>query len=154
MKKSGAKAVILDHDGVLGPNLSPEPDSTGKAFISDCLSVFGSGKVFILSNTKKMKEARRRFYSGSQMNGVTFIEASAKPSLEGLYVAEQKSGVNAKEIAVVDDGILTGILMAIDGGAVAVYVEREKMDESLTAKLARIFTIWPQKFILRFITLL
>ncbi len=149
MKKSGAKAVILDHDGVLGPNLSPEPDSTGKAFISDCLAVFGAGKVFILSNTKRMKEARRRFYSSAQMNGVTFIEAEPKPSLEGLYVAQQKSGVNAKEIAVVDDGILTGILMAIDGGAIAVYVRREKMNESLIAKLARIFTIWPQKIIYR-----
>ncbi len=142
IKGLGAEAVILDHDGVLGPNFSDMPDETGARVIRDMARLF-SGKVFILSNSIRKKAAREKAYA-ERFPEVIFIKAKRKPDPDGLYIASKLCGVPADRIAVIDDGMLTGILMAAASGAIPLYAKRRELKESLFAKAVRLMTTLPQ----------
>ncbi len=137
------KAVVLDHDGVLGPNRSEGPDETGLAILGRCVEAFGSGKVFILSNTRAKRDARSRTYA-RLVPDVTYLRANHKPDPEGLLMASRQCGVAMGDIAVVDDGLMTGVLMAVSCGARPVYARRRRLSETLRAKAIRLSTTWPQ----------
>jgi len=139
----GVKAVVLDHDGVLGPNRSEGPDETGLAILAKCVETFGSGRVFILSNTRAKQDARSRTYERIAPD-VTYIRANHKPDPEGLLTASRQCGVAMGDIAVVDDGLMTGVLMAVSCGSRPVYARRRRLRETLRAKMIRLFTTWPQ----------
>lgn len=153
LKKLGAQAVILDHDGVLGPIRSKAPDVTGAKLIHDLVEAFGVGKVFILSNTKSAKESRRDMYSDRYKN-VTYLMAMRKPHPEGLNMASTLSGVPYGKITVVDDGILTGGLMAVENGAIPVYVTRKHIEENAAEKAGRLLVTLPQAAFVRLIAFL
>lgn len=150
LKKMGAQAVILDHDGVLGPIRSKTPDGMGEKLIHDLVEVFGVGKVFILSNTKSQRESRRDMY-GDRYKNVTYLLAMRKPHPEGLNMASALSGVPCAKIAVVDDGILTGGLMAVENGAIPVYVTRKRIEENAAEKAGRLLVTLPQAAFVRLI---
>lgn len=150
LKKLGAQAVILDHDGVLGPIRSQSPDGIGEGLIHALVEAFGVGKVFILSNTKSTRESRRDMY-GAQYKNVTYLMASRKPDPEGLNMASTLSGVPCGKIAVVDDGILTGVLMAVENGAIPVYVTRKHLQENPAQKAGRLLVTLPQVAFVRLI---
>jgi predicted HAD superfamily phosphohydrolase YqeG len=143
LKKIGAQAVILDHDGVLGAIRSKVPDGIGAKLIHDLVEAFGVGKVFILSNTKSAKKSRRAMYA-DRYKGVTYLMAARKPHPEGLNMAVTLSGVSYGKIAVVDDGILTGGLMAVENGAIPVYATRKRIEENSAQKVARLLVTLPQ----------
>ena len=150
LKRLGAQAVILDHDGVLGPIRSQAPDGIGEKLIIDLVGHFGVGKVFILSNTKSTRESRRDMYEARYKN-VTYLMAPRKPDPEGLKMAVALSGVPFGKIAVVDDGILTGGLMAVENGAIPVYVTRRSIDENTAEKAGRLLVTIPQVAFVRVI---
>ncbi|MBF0292702.1 MAG: hypothetical protein HQK86_11170 [Nitrospinae bacterium] len=150
LKKLGAQAVILDHDGVLGPIRSQSPDGIGEKLIHALVEAFGVGKVFILSNTKSTRESRRDMYE-ARYKTVTYLMASRKPDPEGLKMAVTLSGVPSGKIAVVDDGILTGGLMAVENGAIPVYVTRRRIDENTTEKAGRLLVTIPQVAFVRLV---
>ena len=151
LRATGAWAVILDHDGVLGPNMSERPDETGMALIRRALDAFGPGKVFILSNTRRRRAVRSAFFA--TVPGVTYLIAERKPDPDGLRQASRLAGVSADRIAVVDDGPLTGGLMAITSGAIPVYAIRSSMAESPAAFLIRQLTTLPQRAVIRLLAL-
>jgi predicted HAD superfamily phosphohydrolase YqeG len=150
LKKSGAHAVILDHDGVLGPIRSKTPDSTGEKLINDLVTAFGENKVFILSNTKSARASRRDMYR-DRYKSVTYLMALRKPDPEGLNIASRLSGVPCEKIAVVDDGILTGGLMAVENGAIPVYATRKHLEENAAKKAGRLLVTLPQIAFVRLI---
>lgn len=143
LKKLGAQAVILDHDGVLGPIRSKAPDMAGEKLIHDLAGGFGAGRVFILSNTKSARQSRRDMYA-SRYKNVTYLMAMRKPHPEGLKMASSLSGVPCGKIAVVDDGVLTGGLMAVENGAIPVYVTRKSIEENVAEKAGRLLVTLPQ----------
>ncbi|VAX24520.1 hypothetical protein MNBD_NITROSPINAE02-1978, partial [hydrothermal vent metagenome] len=150
LQKLGARAVILDHDGVLGANRSLLPDEAGLKLIGEMLSAFGPGKVFILSNTRAMKEGRGKAF-GSSIPEVIYIRGEKKPGTGGLLMASRLSGVPAKKIVVVDDGLLTGVLMAIRGGAIPFYAKRKQLEEKLAPMIMRLTTTGAQLAIFKFV---
>lgn len=151
LRATGAWAVILDHDGILGPNFSRRPDESGMALINRALEAFGPGKVFILSNTRRRRAARSAFYGA--IPGVVYLIAERKPDTDGLRQAARLSGVSADRIAVVDDGPLTGGLMALTGGAIPVYAVRSCLNESPAAFVIRQLTTLPQRALIRILAL-
>ncbi|VAX20498.1 hypothetical protein MNBD_NITROSPINAE04-468 [hydrothermal vent metagenome] len=152
-KKLGAGAVVLDHDGVLGPSRSDAPDETGIEILNNAVKAFGAGKVFILSNTSSKREIRELEYE-NLVDGARYIKSEKKPDPAGLDIASDLSRIDIRKIAVIDDGPLTGILMALSSGAIPVYVKRKRMSENLLAKAVRLSTTWPQIALVRFLNLL
>ncbi len=150
LQKLGARAVILDHDGVLGANRSLLPDEVGLKLIGEMLTAFGPGKVFILSNTSAMKEGRGKAFDSS-IPEVIYIRGEKKPGTGGLLMASKLSGVLPEKFAVVDDGLLTGVLMAIRGGAIPIYAKREKLEEKLGPMIMRLTTTGSQIAIFKFV---
>lgn len=150
LRKLGAQAVILDHDGVLGPIRSKAPDEIGAKLIHDMVEAFGENRVFILSNTKSAKKSRSGVY-GAQYKSVTYLMAARKPDPEGLNMAITLSGAPCGKIAVVDDGILTGALMALENGAIPVYVTRKRIEENAAEKAGRLLVTIPQAAFVRLI---
>ncbi len=149
----GAKAVIFDHDGVLSPSLANCPDTTGEKLLLATVKSFDEDTVFVLSNTRRRKKERTKLFQGS-FPGVTYLVAKAKPDPEGLFTAAHISGVDTSSIAVVDDGLLTGVLMAVEMGAIPVYAIRKSLDETIEAKLTRLVTTWPQIALLKVVQFL
>lgn len=135
----GAEGVILDHDGILSAMGAEGPDETGEALIESLVDRFGHGKVYILSNSRSARSARFEHYE-KQWPGVGYIMAARKPNATGLYQVVGLSGVPAEKIAVVDDGILTGILMAVENGAIPVYALRKELTETGWQKFWRLAT--------------
>ncbi len=145
----GAEAVVLDHDGVLGPSRSAGPDETGIELLKSAVKAFGPGRVFVLSNTRSKRDIRQETYD-KDFPGARYIKAERKPDPEGLKTASRLSGVPVEKIAVIDDGLLTGILMAVATGAMPVYARRRSfLNESAHAKAVRLFTTWPQITVVR-----
>ncbi|MBI4666528.1 MAG: hypothetical protein HY751_08985 [Nitrospinae bacterium] len=148
LKSLGAKVVILDHDGVLGPIWSATPDATGSGVIEKMLEAFGDGRVFVLSNTKRAMETRKEAY-GRLYPKVNYLVARRKPDPEGLMMASRAAGVEVSQIAVVDDGVLTGILMAVENGAIPVYVLRASLEDNLITRTALKLVTLPQAALAR-----
>ncbi len=144
-----AEAVVLDHDGVLGPSRSEVPDETGMEILHNAVEAFGAGKVFVLSNTSSKRDIRERRYE-RLVDGVRYIKSKKKPDPAGLNIASGLSGVPVEKIAVIDDGLLTGILMAVASGAMPVYARRRSfLKDGAHAKAIRLFTTWPQIALVR-----
>lgn len=152
LKSFGADAVILDHDGILGAARSARPDHVGEILLADMVREFGDGKVFILSNTRSAKSLRTQTYQTSYPD-VVYINSRRKPDPEGLQSAAKICGAPINKIAVVDDGLLTGVLMAVDSGAIPVYALRERIEETFTTKVMRLGVTMPQLALVRLFSL-
>ncbi|MDH5637014.1 MAG: hypothetical protein OEZ04_00815 [Nitrospinota bacterium] len=153
LSELGAQAIVLDHDGVLGANMSVGPDEAGQELIRNAVAVCGPGMVFILSNTQSKRKERRAHYT-DKYRDVVYLLAKAKPEPDGIMQAAWASGAPMDKIAMVDDGLMTGVLMALESGAIAVHAKRRVMDESLSAWLIRLATTWPQSGMARVMELL
>jgi len=143
IKGVGAEAVILDHDGILSPARAKLPDDTGLRLIDELIEGFGADKVFILSNTRTRRNERFQYFEEVYPD-LDYLVANRKPDGEGLEMASRASGVPREKIAMVDDGLTTGILMAVEHGAIPLYAVRRSLDESFSAKLVRLATTVPQ----------
>lgn len=142
-QRPGIQAVILDHDGVLGPMRSHRPDATGMKTLEMAIEALGAGRVFILSNTRSKQKEREEAYANLPIKTI-YIKSRKKPDAEGLMLASKISGAAPENIAVLDDGPLTGILMALTCGARAVYTKRRKLEEPWRARAVRLLTTVPQ----------
>jgi len=149
----GARAIVLDHDGVLGPNMSHGPDKAGEELLKRAVTVFGAGSVFVLSNTRRSLKERRDWYE-KNFKDVVYLTAKRKPDQDGMLQASWASGVDVEAIAVVDDGLLTGALMALEAGGIPVYAVRRAMAESAKARLIRLGTAGTQRIAVRIMALI
>jgi predicted HAD superfamily phosphohydrolase YqeG len=153
LRNLGAKAVIFDHDGVLGPSRASKPDETGLRLIHATMAEFGKGNVFVLSNSRSRREVRLSYFQ-KEIPDVGYLVADRKPSREGLDMAVKLSGKPASAIAMVDDGLLTGGAMALEQGAIAVYgVRKNPGAENIFSKAIRVVATYSQIALVRLLAM-
>jgi predicted HAD superfamily phosphohydrolase YqeG len=120
LKSSGVSALALDFDGVLAGHGAPAPLPEAIEWLTDCVSIFGSDRIFILSN--KPTEERILWFS-DHFPGIRFIAGvRKKPYPDGLKKTGALAGVPLSTILMVDDRLLTGCLAAINAGARPCYI--------------------------------
>lgn len=146
-RSKGVEAIIFDHDGILAPFGRLGPDRSGAEALREFLEKLGPGKVFILSNSSRLRAARSEYYSRAWPEVGYLLPSAKKPDPEGIIEASRLAAVPVGKIGVIDDGALTGILMALSVGAVPFYATRSELDESFSACMSRLFFTWPQLFI-------
>ena len=121
-KSSGIAAVALDFDGVLAPHGAPVPIPEAVVWMKQCEAVFGSERIFILSN--KPTDGRKRWFA-ENFPGMRFITGvRKKPYPDGLKKTGELAGVPLSSIMMVDDRLLTGCLAALVAGARPCYIRR------------------------------
>ncbi len=122
VKAQGIRALALDFDGVLASYGEREISPTIGSWLNNSIEVFGQGKVFILTN--KPTEARESYFS-EHFKGVILVRAARKkPYPEGIFQILQRVKIEARELLVVDDRLLTGILAAIIAETTACYITK------------------------------
>lgn len=128
LKEQGIKCIALDMDGVLvsygGEQLNPEI----KQWLNNCLTVFERGRVFILSN--KSSPGRIEYFSSHFKELGVLFPKKKKPYPDGIYEIVKLTNTDPKELLVVDDRLLTGILAAIIADSQAFYVTKPLVDLS------------------------
>lgn len=125
LKANGIKAVVLDFDGVLAAYGETRPKKKLEAWLEGCMSLFGADHVFILTNKP---EKLRRDYCLSRFPGIVFVQSRKKPYPDGLNAILEKEKISPKELVMVDDRLLTGILAAVLVGAKPILVTKPFKD--------------------------
>jgi predicted HAD superfamily phosphohydrolase YqeG len=115
----GINAIVLDFDGVLAAYGDDRPKAELDSWLNSCVQIFGPGFVFILSN--KPTEARKNYFN-HHFQGIEFVVSRKKPYPDGIRQIARSIQRAPKELLVVDDRLLTGILAAIIAGASARYL--------------------------------
>lgn len=106
LQNQGIKILALDFDGVLAAHGETFPHPDAQRWLIQSINFFGKQNIFILSNNP-FKERQAYF----EELGISFISSTKKkPYPDGLYEIAQRAQVNLKEIVLVDDRLLTGIL--------------------------------------------
>ena len=120
LRAQGTKALILDFDGVLATygEVSPEPEL--ESWLNACIQTFGSGNVLILSN--KATQQRVEYFAKYFKGIVFFVCQKKKPYPDGLLEIKALTQFDSKELLIVDDRLLTGILAAIITNTPALYL--------------------------------
>ncbi|KAB0666099.1 hypothetical protein F6V25_06390 [Oryzomonas japonica] len=116
----GITALALDFDGVLAPHGFPEPLPEAREWLIRCSTVFGTDRIFILSN--KPTEARRIWFR-NHFPEIRFISGvRKKPYPDGLHKVGELAHAPLSAILMVDDRLLTGCLAALTAGARPLYI--------------------------------
>lgn len=103
IKKSGAKAVLIDADNTLAFHDSQQPYPGVVNWIKEIIAA-GIPMIIISNNNA---ERVRPF---AEKLGLPFAEKSAKPLPKGFVKACKRLGVSPKETAVIGDQIFTDVL--------------------------------------------
>ncbi len=118
----GIRVLILDFDGVLAPHADPYPLPCLHPWILDCLRVFGTAQVFVLSN-KPMPIRIAHF--AATYPGLRWVQAARKkPYPDGLQQVLAETGVPAPQVLLLDDRLLTGMLACCLAGTQGIYIRR------------------------------
>ncbi len=124
LKKQGINVLVLDFDGILAYHGANRPLPVMQHWLRECVQVFGTKNIFILSN-KPMLQRRAYF----QTHGIRFITGVAKkPYPDGLHAIQRLTQQPAQAIALVDDRLLTGVLASVIAGSRPVYVPQAYAD--------------------------
>jgi predicted HAD superfamily phosphohydrolase YqeG len=117
---AGGLILVLDFDGVLAPHGYDAPLPAVDAWLRECAAAPGIRGVTILSN----KPTRRReAYFAEHHPGVRFVTGvRKKPYPDALLALMAADGAEPRQIVVVDDRLLTGILAGVLAGTQCVYV--------------------------------
>jgi uncharacterized protein len=106
LKNQGIKIIVLDFDGVLAAHGETFPHLEAEQWLRNCITTFGKEQVFILSNNPF--QARQDYF---EKLGIKFIASvKKKPYPDGLNTIIQQVSCHAKELVLIDDRLLTGIL--------------------------------------------
>jgi predicted HAD superfamily phosphohydrolase YqeG len=110
LKEQGIKVLVLDFDGVLASHGELAPAKELESWLKACITVFGSKQLFILTNKPT---SNREQYFAKYYPEIQFTKCRRKkPYPEGLQGILSLSNTAAQEVLVVDDRLLTGILVA------------------------------------------
>lgn len=110
LKARGIKVVVLDFDGVLAAHGALVPLPKVVSWLQAAMQ-WPNFEWVIFSN--KPTSARARYFQAN-FPKIHFISGvRKKPYPDGLHVVLEKFPVQAKEILMVDDRLLTGILAGI-----------------------------------------
>jgi uncharacterized protein len=120
LKAQGIEALILDFDGVLASHGESEPNSEVSHWLHACLKIFGDGKIFILTNEPTLS---RENHFKDKLSGIKWLTPERKkPFPDGALAVINQSGIQPETLLLVDDRLLTGILMAAIVGIPGLYV--------------------------------
>jgi len=122
LKEQGIKAVALDVDGVLTAYGEESVSLEIGNWLSQLVQVFGGNNVFILSN--KPTANRIEYFSYNFRKIKSILPNNKKPYPDGIMEILQLKKINSKELLVIDDRLLTGILAAAIANASVLYVTK------------------------------
>lgn len=89
---NGIKIMVLDFDGVLAAHGGKKINPDISQWLSDCIQVFGTGNVFILTNRPSTERAD---YFAKNFSGVEFIfPTRKKPYPDSILSILQKTQVD------------------------------------------------------------
>jgi predicted HAD superfamily phosphohydrolase YqeG len=117
--KQGIRILILDYDGVLTAHGEIEPSSEVIEWLQQAVAMFGSQKIFILSNNPL--QSRAEFFTEFFTKKIIFINkeflSRPKPYPDGVQVVLRDVGVDGtmitkSQVLLVDDRLSSGILAA------------------------------------------
>lgn len=120
MAAHGVQALALDFDGVLAPHAADQPLPEVVDWLERAVAVFGTGRIFILSNRPY---GPRVDWFASHFPGIGFVSGvRKKPYPDGLIKTGELASVPLSSILMVDDRLLTGCLSALLAGARPCYI--------------------------------
>lgn len=105
LQAAGIKTLILDFDGVLNSHGEDALEPELVAWLNHSINLF---KVYILSN--KPTPARQQYFATNFPASNFIIATQKKPYPAGILQICQLSGNIGREIVIIDDRLLTGIL--------------------------------------------
>ncbi len=122
LKHKNTVILVLDFDGVLAAHGELYPTKELHDWLHKCIDVFGSSKIFILSN--KPLPARIAYFN-QYYPGIRYIaNVRKKPYPDGLQEIMAVTGQPAEALMLVDDRLLTGGLAACIANVQVTYISR------------------------------
>jgi len=120
IRKQGFKAVILDFDGVLASHGEAELSPEIAGWLNNFIRVWKEETIFVLSNKPEIVRIRyfKKYYPGIKF----IIPLRKKPYPDSILQVLQLTGVDARELLVLDDRLLTGVLAAVIANTQARYI--------------------------------
>jgi predicted HAD superfamily phosphohydrolase YqeG len=116
----GVSVLVLDFDGVLAPHGNDAPLPEVEEWLGGCAVTLGAERIFILSNRP---DPARADYFRRKFPGVRFVSGvRKKPFPDGLLRIMELSGAVPRQVVMLDDRLLTGVLGACLAGVGVVYV--------------------------------
>jgi HAD superfamily phosphatase (TIGR01668 family) len=120
LQKQGLQVLVLDFDGVLTAHGEVSLSPSIVEWLSKSVGLLGPDKVFILSN---QPNTDRVLYFQEHFPGVQVVKAARKkPYPDGIEAILTLTGVPKRDLLMVDDRLLTGILAAVISGVSACWV--------------------------------
>ena len=135
--EKGTKALIIDFDGVLASHDKIEPIEEAKQWLRECCKVFGSNKIFILSNKPTLA---RKHYFAKYFLGLNFVIAEhKKPFPYSILKIIQTTKLSSEEILLIDDRLLTGILAAVISKILGILITNPFVDYQHCPKREKVY---------------
>ena len=116
------RILALDFDGVMASHGENIPSNEVLVWLERLIQWFPEENIYILSN--KPTIIRKHFFQKA-FPKINFIcDIPKKPYPDGIKLISHHSGSNYKNIALIDDRLLTGCLACIIAGARAVWITK------------------------------
>lgn len=130
LKGQGIRAVLADLDNTMIAWNNPD----GTEEIHQWLKKMKEAEisVIVVSNNKTSRVSR-----AVAPLGIDFVSWSMKPFCRGINIAQQKLGVEKKEMVMVGDQLMTDILAANRSGIRSILVKPVVKSDSFITKLSR-----------------
>jgi predicted HAD superfamily phosphohydrolase YqeG len=133
LSKLKIKILVLDFDGVLASHGEEQPNTQVKVWLDNCVETLGVENIFILSNNPLKN---RVAYFAKNYKGLVFINSLyKKPYPNGLKKIINLSNVNAENIALVDDRLLTGVLATCIAKTQAIYINKPYIGKRIVKEI-------------------
>ncbi|MEY3182541.1 MAG: hypothetical protein RLZ35_526 [Pseudomonadota bacterium] len=117
----GVRALVLDFDGVLSPYQGDRPLPAVETWLSEAQTWF-KGAVFVLSN---LPTPARQAMFDSDYPEIRFVVATRKkPYPEGIQAILAQTGLAPHELLLIDDRLLTGIVLAASTGTRGCWITK------------------------------
>lgn len=139
LNENGIKYLALDFDGVLASHGKPTINSEVKVWLDTFVLEFDESKIFILSN--KPTNDRLEYFKSNYPRIKFISNVAKKPYPDGLLKIRETVNCEAKEIALVDDRLLTGCLACIIAKCYPILITAPYIDHDNYTKSEMFFTI-------------
>lgn len=120
------KLLVLDFDGVMASHGETIPRSEVLSWLTELIQSWPSLKLAILSN-KPLPE-RQAFFAAHYPQVVFKLAADKKPYPTGLQELAKQCSVPIRQVLLIDDRWLTGMLASLLAGAQGLYIQKPYVD--------------------------
>jgi predicted HAD superfamily phosphohydrolase YqeG len=146
---AGCRVLVLDFDGVLAPHGYREPLPEVTAWLDRCIGFAGLHRVYLLSN--KPSPAREAFFRNNYPTIVFVRDVRKKPYPDGLLGIARDEAVHPRQVLIVDDRLLTGILAAVLAETESVYISHPYRDFRGSTVAETFFALlrWLERIVVR-----